>query len=496
MGQTERMIEREIRTQVVVVGAGNAAMAAAVAARETGAEVIVLEKAPRAHRGGNSALTIQMRFPFSGVEDLIPLIPGISARVAGEMAEQVAGYSQQDYWDDIMAVTSGLSDGELAGTLVRRAYPTVEWMRGLGHEWEPTFKNPLSANAVSFAGGGYNLIERWFAAGRRLGIKFHYDSRATELLQDLRGNVTGVRVLRPSGYHTYHANAVVLACGSFESSPEMRARYLGTGWDSVKLRGVPYNTGDGLQMALAIGALPFGSWSTCHASPQDFERPAYDLPGPDVAGDYWSRYAYPYSVMVNLDGRRFVDEGATWRGLTYARMGRAILAQPQAKAFQIFDAKHRDLGILRRYRDAEVVRAGSLESLGRGLGIGDVATFVATLREFNSAVQPGTFNAFRPDGKAAANIDPPRRNWALLIDSPPFEGYAVTCGMTFCYGGLQISSEGEVLHTLDRPIPGLFAAGEMVGGLWAWNYPSGGGMMAGAVFGRIAGGAAGRFATS
>ncbi len=479
-----------------MVGAGNAAMAAAVAAREQGAEVIVLEKAPRAHRGGNSALTIQMLFPHSGADDLAPLIPGLTAVAAGELREQVTGYSRQQYWDDIMAVTGGLSDQALAGTLVREAFPTVGWMRGLGHEWEPTFKNPLSANAVSFAGGGYNLLERWFAAGRRLGIKVHYEARATELIQDSRGVVTGVRVLRPSGFHTYHASAVVLACGSFESSPEMRARYLGTGWDTVKLRGVPYNTGDGLLMALAIGALPYGSWTTCHASPQDLARPAFDLPGPGVAGDYWSRYAYPYSVMVNLDGRRFVDEGETWRGLTYARMGRAILAQPESTAFQIFDARHRDLGLLQRYRDASVVRAGTLEALGRGLGVRDLATFLATLRQYNSAVQPGDFDAYRPDGKAAANLDPPRRNWALPIDSPPFEGYAVTCGMTFCYGGLQISPRGEVLHTLDRPIPGLYAAGEMVGGLWAWNYPSGGGMMAGAVFGRIAGRAAGRFVAS
>jgi tricarballylate dehydrogenase len=490
------MIDREIRTQVVVVGAGNAAMAAAVAAREAGAEVIVLEKAPRAHRGGNSALTIQMRFPYSGADELLPLIPDLSDVEAGELRERVTGYSEQEYWDDIMSVTEGLSDRALAGTLVREALPTVKWMRGLGHEWEPTFKNPLSANAVSFAGGGYNLLQRWFTAGRQFGIPVHYEARATELIQDSRGAVTGIRVLRPSGFHTYRANAVVLACGSFESSPEMRARYLGTGWDSIKLRGVPYNSGDGLLMALDIGALPFGSWTTCHASPQDFERPAYDLPGPGITGDYWSRYAYPYSVMVNLNGRRFVDEGANWRGLTYAKMGRAILAQPEAKAFQIFDAKHRDLGILQRYRDAKVVRASSLEALALRLGMRDPATFVETLREYNAAVLPGEFDAFKPDGKAAANIDPPRRNWALPIDSAPFEGYAVTGGMTFCYGGLQISSRSEVLHTLDRPIPGLYAAGEMVGGLWAWNYPSGGGMMAGAVFGRIAGEAAGRFATA
>ena len=488
------MADREICTQVVVVGAGNAALAAAVAARESGAAVVVLEKAPRAHRGGNSALTIQMLFPYEGIDDLAPLMPGISGDELGEMAAQISGYSRQQYWDDVMAVTQGLADATLLQTLVARAPATVRWMRDHGHEWEPSYRNPLSANAVSFAGGGYNLLERWYAAGDRLGIEIHYESRATGLIQDNRGNVTGVRVLGPDGFRTYRAKAVVLACGSFESNPEMRARYLGPGWDMVKLRGVPYNTGDGLLMAMDIGALPYGSWSTCHASPQDFDRPRYDLPGPGVAGDYWSRYAYPYSVMVNLEGRRFVDEGENRRGLTYAKMGRAILAQPEAKAFQVFDGKHRRLGLLQRYGEATVARANTLEQLGRQLGIRDPAAFAATVSEYNAAVQPGEFNAFRLDGKAAAGISPPRSNWALPLDQPPFEGYAVTCGMTFCYGGLQIDANGAVLHTKDRIIPGLYAAGEMVGGLWAWNYPSGGGMMAGAVFGQIAGAAAARFA--
>ena len=487
------MTDREIRTQVVVVGAGNAAMAVAVAAREQGAEVIVLEKAPRAHRGGNSALTIQMLFPHRGAQDLLPLVPGLSDDESREMRDRVSAYSRQDYFDDIMNVTRGLSDKDLAKTLVRQALPTVRWMRGLGHAWAPTYKDPLSANVVAFAGGGFNLLERWFGAARRLGIRVDYDARATELLQDPRGHVNGVRVLRPSGFCTYRAEAVVLACGSFESNPEMRARYLGPGWDTVKLRGVPYNTGEGLQMAMDIGALPYGSWTTCHASPQDFARPAYDLPGPGVAGDFWSRYAYPYSVMVNIDGRRFVDEGETWRGLTYAKMGNAILGQPESKAFQIFDAKHRSLGLLDRYPEAGAVKARSLEELATKLGVRDPGSFVATLRQFNGAVQPGDFNQFRPDGKSAKGLDPPRRNWALPIDEPPFEGYAVTCGLTFCYGGLQITPEGAVLHSHDRAIPGLYAAGEMVGGLWAWNYPSGGGMMAGAVFGRIAGEAAGRY---
>ena len=488
------MGDREFRTQVVVIGAGNAAMAAAIAARERGADVVVLEKSPRSHRGGNSALTIHMRFPYAGLEDLIPLMPDVPGDEIREMAGRISSYSRQEYWDDIMTVTGGLSDKGLIETLVSQSLPTVRWMRKHGHEWQPAYRNPLSANVVAFAGGGYNLLERWFAAGERLGIKVHYDARATELVQDDRGYVTGVRVLTPNGFHNYQAKAVVLACGSFESNPEMRARYLGPGWDTVKLRGVPYNTGDGLLMAMDIGALPFGSWSTCHASPQDLNRPIYDLPGPGVTGDYWSRYAYPYSVMVNMDGRRFVDEGETWRGLTYAKTGRAILAQPEAKAFQIFDAKHRRLELIPGYKNATGVKASSLEELGRQVGIRDVPAFVETVKSYNGAVQPGEFNPFRLDGKDTVGITPPRSNWALPLDTPPFEGFAVTCGMTFCYGGLQIAEHGKVLHTMDRAIPGLYAAGEMVGGLWASNYPSGGGMMAGAVFGRIAGAAAAQFA--
>ena len=488
------MADRETRTQVLVVGAGNAAMAALVAAREQGADVVALEKAPRLHRGGNSALTVHMRFPYAGMQDLAPLMPDTSEEELHQMAERISGYTQQRYWDDIMTVTEGLSDKALVEIVVTQALPTIQWMLGHGHRWEPSYRNPLSANVVSFAGGGYSLQERWFAAAERLGGQVQYEARAMELMQDAQGRVTGVRVLTPAGFHTYHAKAVILACGSFESSPEMRARYLGPGWDTVKLRGIPYNTGDGLLMAMDIGALPYGSWSTCHASPQDFNRPAYDLPGPGVTGDFWSRYAYPYSVMVNLDGRRFVDEGETWRGLTYAKMGRAILAQPEAKAFQLFDTKHRRAGVLKAYDNVAGIRADTMEDLGHQLGIRNVPALADTVKTYNDAVQPGEFNPFRLDGKGAVGITPPRSHWALPLDTPPFEGFAVTCGMTFCYGGLQITTNGEVLHTMDRIIPGLYAAGEMVGGLWAWNYPSGAGMMAGAVFGRIAGNAAARFA--
>ncbi|MCY4624632.1 MAG: FAD-dependent tricarballylate dehydrogenase TcuA [Chloroflexi bacterium] len=480
-------MDAELRTQVLVVGAGNAGLSAAVAARQRGAEVVVLEKAPKEHRGGNSALTVHMLFAYEGVEDVKPLVGDLPPDVMRRMEERVTRYTKAQYYDNIMRVTEGKSDAELATILVERSTDTVQWMRGLGHLWEPTFENPVSANVVSWEGGGHGMSTRWFDAFDRAGGTVLYDTQAVDLLQDDQGRVIGVRALGLNGFMNIYAGAVIMAAGSFESNAEMRARYLGPLWDTVKLRGTPFNTGEGLQMAMNIGALPNGSWSSCHASPQDAERPAFDYPGYNKTGDFWSRYSYPFSVMVNVYGKRFVDEGETWRGLTYAKMGRAILAQPRGAAFQLFDAKHRQLDVIRGYEKATGFSANTLEELAELLGILDIPTFMQTVRDYNDATQPGEFGAFRLDGLGAPGLEPPRSNWALPLDTPPYEGFPVVCGMTFCFGGLKTSTNCEVTHTMDRPIPGLYAVGEMLGGLWHWNYPSGGGMMAGAVFGRIAG---------
>lgn len=480
-------MENLVDTDVLVVGAGNAAMSAAVAAREQGVDVVVLEKAPKSQRGGNSALTVHMRFPYRGMEDLVPLLSDVSEEVTHSLAERVGAYTESDYYDDIMEVTDGQSDPTLANILVSDAYETVLWMRSYGHAWIPSHESPTSANVVSFDGGGFAMQERWFHAAERLGIPVHYETQALDLLQDRAGRVTGVRARTGDRDVRYKSRAVILACGSFESSPEMRAQYLGTGWDKVKLRGVPFNTGDGLNMALELGAQPYGSWSTCHASPQDSNRPDYDLPGPGVSGVYWSRYSYPFGIMMNVDGRRFVDEGETWRGLTYAKTGRAILSQPSGLAFQIFGAEQRRRGLIRGYEDATGFKSNTLEALAKDLEIHDVSAFLETVHQFNASIQDGEFHPFRLDGKSTSGISPPKSNWALPIATPPFEAYPTICGMTFTYGGLKITPSAEVLHEDDHVIPGLYAAGEMVGGLWHDNYPSGGGMMAGAVFGCIAG---------
>ncbi len=480
-------MDTEVWTQVIVVGAGNAALSSAVAARERGADVVVIEKAPRQYRGGNSALTVHMRFPYNGMDDLTPLLSGTSSDDLRHMSEKIGRYTAADYYDDIMTVTEGKSDPELAEVLVSQAASAVRWMSSHGHTWVPTYTNPVSANVVSFNGGGYGLQEQWFRTAERIGVSVYYETSAIGLLQDSQGRVSGVRAKTSQGYCNFHGRAVVLACGSFESNPEMRAQYLGPEWEGVKLRGVPYNTGDGLTMGMESGALPYGNWSSCHASPQDLNRPPFDVPGPDIRGDFWSRYSYPFGIMVNLNGSRFIDEGETWRGLTYAKIGRAILAQPQGMAFQIFDQKHRQLEVIRGYEKATGFKANTLENLAKQLGIEDIAAFTHTVRDFNAAVRQGEFNPFKLDGKSAIGITPPRTNWALPIDTPPFEGFPVACGMTFTFGGLRVTPDCQVVHIMDYPIPGLYAAGEMVGGLWYANYPSGAGMMAGTIFGRISG---------
>lgn len=483
-------MEQAIHYDVLIVGAGNAGLCAAMAALELGASVGVLEKAPREQRGGNSTLASHMRFAYNSVEDLVPLITEVSDKTIQATAEHLPKRSQADLWDEIMRVTEGQSDQDLVHVHVSESYNTIRWLRSKGHDWIPNYADPTAGDVIIMNGGGYGLQERSFRFLERYGARIHYDTSATGLLQDAQGKIIGVNALTPGGFVTINARSVVLAAGGFEGNAEMRARYLGPRWDTVKMRGVPYNTGEGLRMALDIGAMPYGSWSSCHASPQDLNRPSYSLPSSQsIGGREWNRYAYPFGILVNVLGQRFVDEGEDIRALTYAKMGRSILAQPEYAAFQIFDAKARRLGVLQAYGQASGDTAATLGTLAEKLGI-DPKGLLDTVRSFNEAIGTGIADPspFHTDGIGTEGIKPPKSNYAMSIDEPPFEGYAVCCGITFTFGGLMVNQHSaQVQHTAGRPIPGLYTAGEMLGGLWHWNYPSGSGMMAGATFGRIAG---------
>lgn len=295
----------------------------------------------------------------------------------------------------------------------------------------------------------------------------------------------------PEGAYELQCGALVLAAGGFEASPELRARYLGGGWDRAKVRGTKYNTGEVLMAALAAGAKSAGHWRGCHATPIDAGAPPV---GDLRLTDLTNRLSYLYGIMVNVHGQRFMDEGEDLGQYTYAKTGAAVLDQPGSLAYQIFDQRTLEL-LEERYKTGTPVVADSIEELAGRLGL-DASTLRTTVQAFNDAVQPGDFNPTVRDGKATRGIDPPKSNWALPIDNPPFVAYPVTGGITFTFGGLEIDTQARVIATEDEPIPGLYATGEITGKFFYHNYPGGAGLMRGAVFGRIAGVEAAREALS
>ena len=479
---------------VVVVGGGNAALCAALAAREGGARVTLLEKAPRPERGGNSFFTAGgFRFAHGGLEDLRrDILADLSPEEAASV--EVAPYPEGTYYDDLLRLTEHLGDADLLDSLVTRSRATVAWMRGQGVRWIlmlarqsylvggiHRFWGGLNVEAV---GGGPGLVQTLYDRAEAAGIDIRYETKATRLHVDAQAAVRAVEIRGPAGFADLPTGAVVLACGGFEANPEWRTRYLGPGWELARVRGTRYNTGDGIRMALEVGAQPYGNWSGCHAVAWDANAPPF---GDRKVGDLFQKHSYPLGLIVNLRGERFVDEGADFRNYTYAKYGREILRQPQRLAFQLFDQKTVPL-LREEYRIREVTKAeaSTIEELGRRLEI-DAEGLARTVRAFNAAVQPGAFNPAVLDGKATRGITPPKSNWALPLDRPPYVGFAVTCGITFTFGGLRVTPKAEVLDTEDRPIPGLYAAGELVGGLFYQNYPGGAGLMAGAVFGKLAG---------
>tara|TARA_Y100001970_G_scaffold9697_1_gene11409 strand:- start:2842 stop:4317 length:1476 start_codon:yes stop_codon:yes gene_type:complete len=487
-------MQENYSTDVIIVGAGNAAFSAAVSAKENGAKVLILEKVDEKYMGGNSALTIHMRFAYNSFEDLLPLIKFPNSKIElnefnkkiDTLKQIVTPYTKEDYINDIDNVTENKSDKKLSKELVNSSLNTIQWMNNLGHFWMPTFENPTSANVVSFEGKGFGLISRWKNIATKMGIQITYNSPVVDLIKK-DNKICGVIAIQNNKKVKIYAKSTILACGSFESNPQMRAKYLGNEWKNIKLRGVPHNTGEGLEMAINYGAVPYDDWSTCHASPQDINRPEFDLPGKNKSGDYWSRYAYPFSFMINQDGNRFVDEGETWRGLTYAKTGKAIINQKNQVAYQIFDSKHRKSGVLAKYNNATKYIANNLEDLLNKIKIEDKNNLLSFIDKYNNSINNANFDPHILDGKSNLNIQPNRNNWALPLDTPPYEAYPTIAGMTFCYGGIKTTIDGEVVNKNGDIINGLFAVGEMLGGLWYKNYPSGGGMMAGSVFGKKAG---------
>ena len=476
---------------VVVVGAGNAALVSALSAHEAGAKVVVLEVAPQASRGGNSYFTGGgFRVPLKGLEEVRELVPDLTDAEAAPM--DMTPYTVEQFRSIWMRLSDGLVDPEVLETVITKANSTVHWMKAQGIVWEAYTARAMKIEGrlkwqpgtilLGAPGAGAGLSDMLFGLIEKKGIDLKYETKAIKLLVDKKGRACGVTVKDRKGFRDIRSNAVMLACGGFESNREMRAKYLGAKWEMARNRGTRYNMGAGTKMALEIGAQPAGQWSKCHGTVIDADVPQFI---DREIGDQTSRGSYPYGILVNANGQRFSDEGEDIRQFTYAKLGESVLEQPRGIAYQLFNSNVQNL-FEARYKHSVAKEANTVEELSEKLGI-DADSLGNTIDTYNAAVQAGDFDPLVKDGKCTVGIHPPKSNWAQKLDSPPFLAYAVTGGITFTYGGLKINANAQVLDTEDEVIPGLYAAGEIVGGLFYNNYPGGTCLTAGAVLGRLGG---------
>src|SRR5216683_3580022 len=344
-----------------------------------------------------------------------------------------------------MRVTNGLADPELAQLLVSDSFPTLKWLQEHGVRFVLAFGRQAFKREdkyyfwggllVEAVGAGKGLSDQQFAVAERLGVEICYATKGIRLLQDQQGRVIGVTVQGRDGFADLHSKAVILASGGFEANAEMRTRYLGQGWELAKVRGIPYNTGDGIRMALDIGAQSHGHWSGCHAVAWDLNAPPT---GDRTITELYQKHSYPFGLIVNADGKRFVDEGADFRNYTYAKYGRVVLEQPGQFAWQIFDQKVKHMQRDEyKIRQVTKVVADTIEEFAQKLEGVNAQQFLKTIAEYNKAIRSDVpFNPNVKDGRRTEGLAVNKSNWANTIDEPPFEGYAVTCGLTLTSGAV------------------------------------------------------------
>ena len=474
---------------VVVVGGGNAGFCAAHAAAERGRRVLLLEKAPRAEAGGNSYYTAgATRMVHGGLVDLLDIVEPDERHQRAE----VPPYAAEEFLADLEKVTEGRGDKDLARVVVGESRDTVRWLHRLGLRYRLMYERQAYERAdgsylfwgglhVGNVDGGVGLMADHVRVAARLGVEVRYGSPVTQLLSD-GGAVVGVRV----GDEEIRAESVVIASGGFEADPQSRRQSLGEGWENAKVRGTPYNTGEVIRAALEIGAGRGGDWSTCHSVQWDAAYPQNE--SNRELTNRLTRQSYPLGIIVNREGRRFLDEGADFRNYTYAKYGKVILEQPGSIAFQVFDAPLRSLLRTEEYDMPGIapVVAGTIAELAAGMGV-DATALARTVSDFNASIDVSRpLDPTIKDGRRAAT-EPVKSNWASAIATPPFYAYPVTCGITFTFGGLRGDTHGRVLAESGAPIGGLYACGEALGGLFSGNYPGGSGLTAGMVIGRRAG---------
>ena len=451
-------------TGVCVVGGGIAGLAAAISARQAGADVILIEKAPREGRGGNTRFAdAQMRFPHEADE------------------YGVRDYTVDDMFEDLMRISRGRANPDLIRTLCENARETAEWLTGMGLEWEKGYPHTAGYRR-SPAAGGQGLVDLLYRRLESIGGIVADETGAIDLIVTPERRVAGVRAIGPEGViDILSSGGVVLACGGFQANVEMRVRYLGRYADSLILRGSRYNTGEGLRMAIEAGAMPAGQWGDYHSA-------VLDARSPKIECGVTALYNYQMGIFVDKEGHRFLDEGEDFRDHTYVKFSKFIVEQAGGEAWCIFDQKaYQREEFARAWRPVgPPLEANTLKELAEQMDM-PAENFMETVGNFNAAVQPGEYDLDRLDGKRTLGITPPKSNWALPIDTPPYIAIPVTGGITFTFGGVKCDTSARVIDTREQVMEGLYAAGEPMGEIFYYNYPGASSVIRGAVFGKIAG---------
>lgn len=446
---------------VLIIGGGNAALCAAITAAEAGASVALLERAPRPYRGGNSRHTRNFRCAH---DDDLGVLSGT--------------YALDEFYDDLLRVTKGNTDEQLARCVISNAPESYEWMTRQGVIFQPSLSGTLSLSRTNafFLGGGKALVNAYYQRCEDLGIQIYYNATVLEL-QINNARCDGVLADIDGEQRYLRANAFVVAAGGFESNKEWLAEAWGEAAKNFLIRGTPYNRGEVLKQMLAHGADSIGDPTQCHAVAIDGRAPEYD------GGIVTRLDCVPFSVVLNKHGNRFYDEGEDVWPKRYAIWGRLVAAQPDQVGYAIIDDKSAELFMPSVF---PATTGDTLAELLENLGL-PVEASVDTIEAFNSACSEGDFHATELDGLATSGLNPEKTNWARPIVTPPFRGYELRPGVTFTYLGVNVDQTARVTFAGVQS-DNLWAAGEiMAGNILGEGYLAGFGMTIGTVFGRIAG---------
>ena len=485
------------KIDVLVIGAGNAGLTAAISAREYAKNVFVVEKSKKSLRGGNSSLTMNFRFAHNSIDELLELVDNNEANQQNlsRLQKHYKSYMASKFYEDLIQISNHRAETNLCKTLSEQSLETIQWMTKKGHKWEIKPHILSGSLPIRIQGGGASLQDRNFEIAENMGIHILYE---TELLTlNLNNNkIDSLDLLyKKKSVRTISPKAIILACGSYEANPSLRKKYLGNEWEDVQLRGVPFNTGDGIVAAENIGILKNGDYAACHATPQADDLDDFIYPGLNKESQSNSRYAFNYGISVNINGKRFFDEGENLPNYLYAKVGESIIKQPESIAFQLFDSKTARFLPDSYFNSGRHIKCNDWSQLADYLKI-NKNNLIKTIEKFNASIKPKQINLSRLDGVFTDNLDITKSNWAVRLDTPPFYGFRVRPGVTFTYGGLKINNNANLIHKNNYPVPNLFACGEIVGGIFFENYIGGSGLMSGSVFGRIAGRNAAKWAKS